>query len=365
MEDGIKMYNNNDFIDKANNVHNNFYNYSLVNYVNSKSKVKIICPEHGVFEQTPSKHLSGRGCQICGGSLKKSNGVFIYESMKVHNDFYDYSLVDYKNMKTKVKIICPVHGVFEQKPESHLKGHGCIKCMADENKKTKKDFIERAINIHGDKYDYDKVVYIRNNIKVIITCKVHGDFDQNPSNHLSGQGCPYCKIENSKLTKCDFIRRSKIIHQNYYDYSLVEYINNYTKVKINCPEHGVFEQIPNFHLLGQGCPSCKKSIMENKISCILNEMNITHYRQKIFKNCKNITYLPFDFFIPYKNIVIEYNGKQHYEPIDWFGGEETLRYIQNNDEIKKNYCLKNNINYIEISYKDDKKIKEILNGIFF
>jgi len=124
-------------------------------------------------------------------------------------------------------------------------------------------------------------------------------------------------------------------------------------------------QIPNFHLLGQGCPSCKKSIIENKISEILLSRNVEFYRQQKFDNCKNINCLPFDFFIPSKNMVIEYNGKQHYEPIDWFGGAETLSYIQRNDEIKKTFCEKNDIIYIEISYKDSNKIEEILDELLF
>ena len=105
--------------------------------------------------------------------------------------------------------------------------------------------------------------------------------------------------------------------------------------------------------------------MENRINEILIRNNIKFYRQKVFEDCKNINYLPFDFFIPDQNIVIEYHGKQHYEPIKWFGGEETLFYIQNNDKIKKTYCEKNNIKYIEISYIEDKNIEEIIHGILF
>ena len=224
-------------------------------------------------------------------------------------------------------------------------------------------FIKIADTIHNNKYDYSLVDYIDSKTKVKIICKLHGVFEQTPRNHLSGQGCRECKINDSKLNLFDFIRRSNIIHDFYYDYNKVQYINNYTKVIIICPKHGEFQQIPNFHLLGQGCPSCKKSIMENKISELLKSKNVIFNRQKIFEKCKNINYLPFDFFLPEYNLVIEYNGKQHYEPIKWFGGEETLFYIKNNDEIKKKFCIENNINYVEISYKENNKIKNIIDGI--
>lgn len=357
------MYNNKSFADKANKIHNNKYDYSLIDYKDSKTKIKIICHNHGIFEQTPSKHLNGRGCPICGGSNKKDSNIFINEAKKIHGNKYDYSLVNYKDSKTPVKIICPIHGTFEQIAYNHIKGHGCIKCMGDKSKLKKEDFIKKSNEIHENKYIYDEVNYIRSDVKVKIYCKNHGYFLQKPSNHMLGQGCPFCKNEKMKLSIIDFIQRSNIIHNYYYNYDQVVYINNYTKVKINCPKHGIFEQIPNFHLLGQGCPSCKKSIMENKICEILEKLNIKYHRQKIFNNCKNISYLPFDFYLPDYNICIEYNGKQHYEAIKWFGGENTLFYIQNNDRIKKKFCLEQNIKLIEISYEDDYKINEILNGI--
>jgi len=354
------MYNKEKFVKIANKVHKNKYDYSLVDYMNSKTKVKIICPVHGVFKQTPSKHLNGRGCQKCGGSNKKNTDIFIEESTKIHKNKYDYSLVDYKDAKTKVKIICPVHGVFEQRPDHHLRGSGCIKCMINNAMLTNEDFIKKSIMKHGNRYDYSKVNYIGNNIKVIIGCKKHGYFTQKPSNHMQGQGCPVCRQENMKSTKEIFIEKSNIIHEFFYNYSLVDYINNYTKVIIICPIHGEFDQKPNNHLQGQGCSSCKKSLMENKINKFLKNQGIVVIRQKTFDDCKNINKLPFDFYLPDFNLCIEYNGKQHYEPIKWFGGEMTLKYIQKNDFIKRNFCEDRGIKYLEISYKDDDKINDIL-----
>ena len=344
------MYNNEKFIEKASKRHDDLYDYSLTDYISSKIKVKIICKVHGVFEQTPAKHLSGRGCPICGGSSKKTNDQFKIDSEKTHGDLYDYSLSDYKNANTLVKIICKKHGVFEQNPYNHIKGSKCPKCYLESKFKTNEQFKIDSEKVHGDLYDYSKTDYYKNNITVEIICRIHGSFFQQPSVHLSGGGCPKCADNNKRLILNDFKLISSKIHNNYYDYSKSTYFNNYTKTEIICPEHGSFFQIPNFHLLGQGCPSCKKSIMENYISNILIDEEIKFERQKTFEDCKNINKLPFDFYLPELNICIEYNGKQHYEPIEYFGGDKTFEYIKNNDRIKKEYCENNNIQYLEISY---------------
>jgi len=356
------MYNTVKFIEKANKKHNNIYDYSLVDYKSSKDKIKIVCKNHGEFEQTPAKHLIGRGCQKCGGSNKKTTKEFIVEAKRIHGELYDYSLTEYVDSKSNVKIICKKHKIFEQNPYSHISGSKCPKCYLESKNKTTEQFIIDAKKIHNEIYDYSKVNYVKNNIPVEIICKNHTSFYQQPSVHLNGGGCPICADESKKILLSDFILRSVKIHKNFYDYSKSIYINNYTKTEIVCPIHESFFQIPNFHLLGQGCPSCKKSIMENYISNILDDECIKYERQKTFYNCKNINCLPFDFYLPDFNICIEYNGKQHYEPVDYFGGVETFNYILNNDKIKKLFCENSNIKYVEISYKD-KNIDEIIKNL--
>jgi hypothetical protein len=128
-----------EFISHSNKVHNWKYDYSLVEYVLNNVSVKIICPDHGLFEQKPNHHLNGRGCSKCGDIIKGNSKrtsleKFLDECYKVHNDFYDYSLVEYVNTNSKVKIICPIHGLFEQTPHSHLSGKGCRRC-GNERKK--------------------------------------------------------------------------------------------------------------------------------------------------------------------------------------------------------------------------------------
>ena len=358
------MYNTNQYIKKAKKAHHNLYDYSLVNYKKSIDKITIICKKHGKFEQIAAKHLNGSGCPICGGSNKKSNKQYIFEAKIIHKNKYDYSATNYKTAKGKITIICKKHGKFEQSAYSHLKGSGCPNCYLESKNKTTDQFIIDAKNIHFNTYDYSKVKYVNNVTNIIIICNQHGQFNQIPSSHLSGSGCPKCSIENKKLSKYDFIQKSNKIHNNIYDYSKSVYLNNYTKTKIICKKHGLFYQTPNFHMLGQGCPKCKRSLMEEKISIILDNINIIYESQKTFKECKNKNKLPFDFYLPNYNICIECHGKQHYEQIKYFGGIKTLKYIQNNDNIKKIFCENNNITYFVISYLDnniEKIIKKMIN----
>ena len=226
---------------------------------------------------------------------------------------------------------------------------------------TKEEFINRSNIIHNNRYDYVLVDYKNNSTKIKIKCPSHGIFEQIPQDHLKGCGCSNCK-NVKRLTKEEFINRSNIIHDNKYDYSLVEYKNSSTKVKIICPIHGMFEQIPSKHLIKQGCPKCKKSKGEKYINNLLKENNINFEIQKSFKNCKNIKTLQFDFYLPEYNICIEFDGEQHYKSVKYFGGERELEIIQKRDKIKNEFCKNNNIKLIRITYKDD--INEIINTNF-
>jgi len=357
----------NEFIEEANIVHNNKYDYSLVEYINNKTKVKIICPEHGIFAQTPKNHLHNRGCKKCGIRKRtefktKTLETFIKQASKKHDNKYDYSLVEYINNKTKIKIICPIHGTFEQRPDAHLSGKGCIKCQHNYIKSiksfTKEKFITTAKQIHGSKYNYSLVSYINANTKVKIICPEHGIFEQIPPAHLNGAGCDKCYRLKSRIDTKKFIKKAKLIHSNKYNYSLSKYTIGREKIKIICPIHGVFEQIARNHIYGDtGCPVCNESKGEKAIAHYLDNKNIQYIRQKRFNDCKNILPLPFDFYI-HDKLLIEYDGKQHYEPIDFFGGEEGFKYIQQNDKIKNQYCLDNNIKLIRIKYNEN--IKDVL-----
>lgn len=195
-------------------------------------------------------------------SKRKTTNEFIEEAKLVHGSKYDYSKVEYKNNREKVLIICPEHGEFLQSPEKHLSGQGCPMCGGTK-KSTTDGFIEKARKIHGNKYDYSKVDYTTNKEKVCIICPEHGEFWQDPHNHLKGKGCPICgeKVHKPvKYTTKSFIVAATDVHGNKYDYSKTAYKNMNEPVEIICPEHGPFFQLPYLHLSGSICPRCSRKV---------------------------------------------------------------------------------------------------------
>jgi hypothetical protein len=247
-----------EFIAKAIAVHGNKYDYSQIMHVYASEKVTIICKTHNYeFQQSPSKHLSGFGCNLCSGKKKKTTNEFIQKAKEIHGEKYSYDNLNYLNRITNVVITCRVHGDFEQQPKYHLKGFGCNLCSG-KKKKTTNEFIQDAKKVHGERYNYDKTEYSDSDSKLTITCNKHGDFFQNAGSHLQGKGCPKCS-GTQKLTTIDFINRAKEIHHNKYNYDKVNYINSQTKVSIGCQIHGYFEQIPKTHLEGSGCTNCSRS----------------------------------------------------------------------------------------------------------
>jgi hypothetical protein len=296
---------------------------------------------------------------------RKTLKEFIAQSRIVHGGRYDYSLVVYKNNKTKVKIICPTHGVFEQSPNSHMDGSGCIKC-ANVEKYDNKTFIELSQKRWGSLYDYSHVIYNGAHTHVIIGCKKHGWFEKMPYVHLQGQGCPICGRDRTKNTQDEFIARSRVVHGNKYSYKKVKYINTYTKVEIMCPIHGVFLQTPDSHTRRKhGCPLCATPKGEAKIIKYLLEKNIEFKSQKIFKTTPPYNRLRFDFFLPFFNILIEFNGRQHYEAIDFFKHNRSFEYQQDIDKRKTEFATINKINLITIPYWDFERIQEILDTQLF
>jgi hypothetical protein len=195
-----------------------------------------------------------------GRGRKLTKEIFIEKANKIHNNKYDYSKVKYVNYYTKVIIICPIHGEFLQTPNVHLFGHGCRKCANNSISNALKydinEFIELANKKHNNVYNYDKVIYINNVTKIIITCPIHGDFTQIPRGHLNGQGCPKCN-KTYKLTQKIFIKRANKLHKKFYNYDKFIFINVRTKGIIICPIHGEFLQTPNSHINNnKGCPGC-------------------------------------------------------------------------------------------------------------
>jgi hypothetical protein len=261
-----------EFIERSNYIHNSKYDYSLVVFKNNDSIVNIICPIHGVFEQRVGSHLSGSSCRNCKIDNRRTPVLkFIESSDRIHNNKYDYSMVTYSTTNTKVKIICENHGVFEKSPKNHLKGQGCPSCK----KITTESFIEMCKTKHKDKYDYSFSIYSGSHSKVKILCPYHGVFEQSASQHMRGFGCIKCSSDSKRISTKEFIDISNKSHNNKYDYSITKYESSKSKLEIVCPIHGIFTQIPTDHMRGFGCKSCGSEISVSKLEIKwLDSLNI-------------------------------------------------------------------------------------------
>ena len=283
------------------------------------------------------------------------NNNFIEKAKEIHKNKYDYSKVEYVNAKTKICVICPEHGEFWQTPNSHLNGCGCPKCGLEsrslKRSLNKNEFVEKARNIHGNKYDYSKVEYINAKTKVCIICPEHGEFWQTPDSHLRNNGCPEC-VGLNKSNTSEFIIKAKTIHRDKYDYSKVKYINAHKKIHIICPEHGEFWQTPNHHLTGNGCPKCKESKLERKVENFLISNNIKYEFQKQFEWMGK---QKIDFYLPDYSVAIECQGRQHFIPINYFGGVKGYETLHDLDIKKYNLCKENNINLYYFTNERGKK----------
>lgn len=372
------------FINRANVIHNYFYDYSESVYKKSQEKVRIKCPIHGIFLQKPNGHLNGRGCPKCANSnrvKRLDQKEFIFRCKRIHENKYDYSSSVYKNWNSKIEIKCPIHGIFKQRAGDHINGEGCRKCangkMSLLSKIPLKEFIIRCKRIHKNKYDYSHTIYINNRTKIKILCRKHGEFFINPDNHLRGYGCKKCNRENQRLFYLkEIIKKSKKRHDNFYKYPPILNIYN-KKIKIECPIHGVFKQEPYYHYKGGGCPYCYCK-EEYKTGLIIEKIFKgwkIEKRKRIFsKEHERNRY--FDFYLSKNKIkvIIEYDGKQHYEPVRFSKKmsveEAQKKFIKqtNTDELDSVFCKNNEIYLFRVSYLDNKqktieKILEQLKGL--
>lgn len=298
--------------------------------------------------------------------------TFIDKATLKHGDFYDYSFVEYKTSKTKVNIKCPIHGHFLQTPSHHLAGHGCHMCgnksASIKNKKSFQEFLIEAEKVHKSKFKYLEETYSGMNSNMKIECPEHSFFIQKPRDHLRTHGCQKCgtiemiRKSDARIYSCsEFVRLAKLIHGDKYSYSSSIYIRSDCKITIECLKHGCFEQIARDHLSGHGCSRCRQSFGERKIYKFLSDANIDFEVQKVFEGCENIRKLKFDFYIERLNLCIEYDGIQHV--VGWNAEAESLKYIQKLDGIKNRYCKDNKINLERISHLEINNINVILNKL--
>lgn len=306
---------------------------------------------------------------------------FIKKSKELHGNIYDYNKTIYINAKDKLIITCIEHGNFIVSANKHLDKRykqGCPICTKNEQERIRKEkslreFYIEAKEIHGNKYDYSEVYFEKRKEKIKIHCMVdnHPPFEQTVDNHLQGQGCPKCGREIAGLKRRtpedEFFNDCSYIHENQYDYSNTKYNGMFEPIYPTCIEHGEFEvlAVKHYHRK-QGCPICSEKQLKSKpvreIERYFNENNISYVLEKKFDECKNRLHLPFDFYIESMNLLIEYDGIQHYKPIEYFGGENGLKEQQHNDEIKNKFCKDNGINLLRIKYNE--KHIEVLKEYF-
>lgn len=344
-------------------IHGERYDYSKVVYRGAHSKVTIVCKEHGNFNQSATSHMSGAGCPSCGGRPILNTEKIIEQFKKIHGDRYDYSKVNYLNTDSNIIIICRKHGPFLQTPHRHKNGSNCGQCMIELNSQKRilsfSEVMKRFKKKHGNKYDYSKVNYSNPEQKVLIICPTHGEFLQTPRNHFTS-GCNECGNEligfKARKKQKDFIVESKKVHGNRYDYSKVNYRGASSEVSIICSKHGGFTQRPTNHLRGHGCPECgKNQISEPMFRQILEDyvsrfgiLQFPNVRPEWLRNPETNRPLELDCFNEKIGLAFEIQGRQHYEPIERWGGQKEFAKIIRRDNHKLTECRKRGVQLFRI-----------------
>jgi|TARA_B110000971_G_C19989794_1_gene491374 hypothetical protein len=382
-----------DFVKKGIKKFGNYFDYSKVEIQNgiTNIKVKIICPNHGEFGRDAEQFLNSEwGCHKCWvdseiflsgkrkGKKRPKRKIssrnpkpltqkeFLTLAKKIHGNRFDYSKTTYEKSVKNVIIICKIHGEFNQRPSAHIEGNGCKDCRTDKLSHSGDEIIKMFKKKYGNKYDYSKTKYNKLRKKVKIICIMHNlEFEQTPDQHLLGKhGCEQCKKEyfsfssKVRLTKKEILKRFKFHHGNNYKYPYFQYKEINQKINIICKKHGKFKQSIDSHTRS-GCPTCNASGGENKIRLFLIKNNIHYINEWKDHDCKHHNLLRFDFYLPDLNYIIEYDGKQHFMPISFFGGVESLKQTKIRDKIKNNWAKKNKIKLIRIKY-DNEKINNFL-----
>lgn len=321
-----RAYTTDIFVSKAIEKHGNKYNYDKVVYVRSSTKVVITCPIHGDFEQTPNRHLSGSGCKACGAQRRadirrKPITTFVEQARQIHGDKYNYDKVVYSNYGSKVTITCPSHGDFDQSPEKHIgRKHGCPSC-GNSVRKTQEQFIQQCHEVHGDKYDYARAVYVSGKTHVEIGCHIHGIFLQTPLKHIfRGDGCPKCG-GTALMSKDEFVAKARVVHGDKYDYTNSVYDRSHSYIVIECPMHGPFKINGSSHLCGSGCALCKNKteglVYRWIMDCYPESNIISQYRLDSIPNRK------FDIALLDMDLIIEVDGDQHFRQVlNWTPPDE-------------------------------------------
>ena len=321
------------------------YDLPIEKYQGAHTKIKHNCVACGnTYKQDPHTHLKGHGCPICGGTYRKTIQEYINECKQKG---YDLPIEPYVNAKTKIKHRCQkCEKIYEQKPNSHLRGCGCPNCFGN-SKKTTKQYIKEC-KTKG--YDLPIEPYINTMTLIKHKCNQCGTiYEQTPNSHLYGRGCPICGGTYRKTIQ-EYINECK---QKGYDLPIEPYINVDTKIKHKCNKCNIiYEQTPHNHLNGHGCPICSQSRGERFIQSYLDKRDIKYIPQKAFNDLKDKQLLSYDFYLSNRKVLIEYQGIQHFESISFDGKvSSNLEKQQYHDKLKREYAKNNGYILLEPTYK--------------
>lgn len=349
------------YIQEIRSIYGDIFEFGNTIYKGCHELVTITCPIHGDFDRIATNFLMGGGCSLCNS--KYTTETLIQKLVNVRGDEFDYSKVKWNGSDEKITIICKVHGEFDQSIYHHLSGFGCSECSGN-RKKTSIDFKTNGFNLYGEKNDYSKIQDFKNNkTPVEIICKYHGSFFKSYYDHIiKNFDCPDCN--NIVNTTSKFIIESVKTHGNLYGYFPSTYMDNKTTIEITCRTHGSFWQNPSDHMNGAGCSKCNISRGERAIMQWLITNNLLYEYNKSFDNCRNpVTNrkLWFDFYLPTPNTLIEFDGRQHFAEVSCKTFKrESLSVIQYRDNLKNEYAKNNNIKLLRIPYIELKNINQIL-----
>ena len=371
-----------DFLKRVELAHpHGLYDFSESKYFGQNEITQFYCRLHDQnCSVLPVNLWRGSGCYDCGmirvaESRRLDHADFLAKCINSHEDDYDYSMVDYVNSSTHVIVGCYEHGYWSVLPSNHMYGKSrCPVCSRRDGGKRRsisltKDtewFVSVAEEIHYFKYDYSKTEYKSSRKKLWIECPEsgHEPFEQWPRVHLSGKGCPACGRESAaamaRLTHEEVVERFTDIHRDRYDYSKAEIYGTDSYIKIGCPEetHPIFIQKVSAHLEGKGCPRCSLSKGETAVARLLDLASVNFEVEFVMEDGVDNTRLRFDFYIPNQNVLIEYDGEQHYRPVT-FGGMtkekalEVHKKIKSRDHRKNVWALDKGYRLIRIRFDED------------
>lgn len=341
-------------LEKCKEVHKDKYEYiDIKDLKNVNEKITYICKKHNItHSQTFHNHIQGKGCPECAKEIRRESRLikkeeFIKQASKVHNiKNYDFEKTNFneRDEKGRMRIFCREHGYFNIRPNHFLKGIGCQYCK--ERKKKDEKVREELQRIHPD-LDFSKTYYSQRDKdnKVVVICPEHGVFKSNYYNLKNGEGCYKCSLKKSgykrRLTNEEIIKRGEEKYgKGTFMYDKIDTLNRENdRIVIICPIHGEFSvNIYNFMYGKIQCPKCHTFKLEEKIKAALEKENIKFEQQKTFEWLVYKKNMYLDFYLPEYGIMIECQGKQHFEPIKKWGGDEYYKTVVNRDFHKKTLC---------------------------